>query len=166
MAARSCSIFCEDDFFGVSALAGCVRRAESAFAMEEVSVMSWTVAAIHEISTRKPILAITMMQLIGQRSIETARRTESFAAENITGRLIRCLLHFAEKIGTEAGDGSIGMIALTHETLSQYVGTSRELVTKTMNDLRHQGLLQFSRKGISFHAAALRNLVDRRGVAA
>jgi CRP-like cAMP-binding protein len=37
---------------------------------------------------------------------------------------------------------------VTHELFSQYVGTSREIVTHYMNQFRKQGLLQYSRKGM------------------
>ena len=44
---------------------------------------------------------------------------------------------------------------LTHQVLSEYVGTSREIVTFQMNHLRQLGLLSYSRKGVSLHTEAL-----------
>jgi hypothetical protein len=41
------------------------------------------------------------------------------------------------------------MIPFTHELLSQYVGTSREIVTHYMNQFRRQGYLRYSRKRLS-----------------
>ena len=49
----------------------------------------------------------------------------------------------------------------THELLSQYVGTSREIVTHYMNQLRRQGYLKYSRKGISLNREALRDWLRR-----
>ena len=46
------------------------------------------------------------------------------------------------------------MIPFTHELLSQYVGTSREIVTHYMNQFRRQGYLRYSRKGILLHRDA------------
>jgi len=40
------------------------------------------------------------------------------------------------------------MPPLTHDFLSQYVGTSREIITHYMNHFRRQGYLRYSRKGI------------------
>ena len=53
-------------------------------------------------------------------------------------------------------DGSVQMIPFTHELLSQYVGTSREIVTHYMNQFRRQGYLRYSRKGIMLYRDALR----------
>jgi CRP-like cAMP-binding protein len=46
---------------------------------------------------------------------------------------------------------------LTHQVISEYVGTSREIVTFQMNHLRQQGFLRYSRRGIDVYAAALRD---------
>ena len=40
--------------------------------------------------------------------------------------------------------------------ISEYVGTSREIVTFQMNHLRQKGFLRYSRKGIQVYADALR----------
>jgi hypothetical protein len=45
---------------------------------------------------------------------------------------------------------------LTHHVISEYVGTSREIVTFQMNQLRQKGYLRYSRKGIQVYSDALR----------
>jgi len=75
--------------------------------------------------------------------------------DNIARRLARSLIRFSEKLGHKAEDGSVQMIPFTHELLSQYVGTSREIVTHYMNQFRRQGLLRYSRKGILLYREAM-----------
>ena len=48
------------------------------------------------------------------------------------------------------------MVPFTHELLSQYVGTSREMVTHYMNQFRRQGYLRYSRKGIILYKDAFK----------
>jgi CRP-like cAMP-binding protein len=45
---------------------------------------------------------------------------------------------------------------ITHELLAKYVGTSREIVTQHMSQLRRKGLLDYSRAGIEFDPVDLR----------
>jgi len=45
---------------------------------------------------------------------------------------------------------------LTHQLISEYVGTSREIVTFQLNHLRQQGYLRYSRQGIQVSTDALR----------
>ncbi len=42
------------------------------------------------------------------------------------------------------------MMPLTHELLSQYVGTSREIVTHYMNQFRRQGTCAIHAKAFSY----------------
>ncbi len=49
------------------------------------------------------------------------------------------------------------MMPLTHELLSQYVGTSREIVTHCMNQFRREHCVHYSRKdGILVYRDALK----------
>jgi CRP-like cAMP-binding protein len=66
------------------------------------------------------------------------------------------LLRFAERLGSPGDDGSVRIPPLTHQVISEYVGTSREIVTFQMNYLRQKGLLRYSRKGIQVHMDSLR----------
>jgi CRP-like cAMP-binding protein len=60
-------------------------------------------------------------------------------------------------LGVEEQDGSVRMAPFTHELLSQYVGTSREIVTHYMNQFRRQGYLRYSRKGIILYRDAFKD---------
>jgi len=150
-------IYQPDEFFGESAFLGNSQRAEMAVALENIKVMTWTTADIEEISMKRPKLAIAMMQLLVQRSVDFAHRIESFSVDNIARRLARTLIRFSERLGARQDDGSIQMIPFTHELLSQYVGTSREIVTHYMNQFRRQGHLRYSRKGIMLHRDSMRD---------
>jgi len=159
-------IYQPDEFFGESALLGPAQRTELACALENTRVMTWTTAEIEDIATRRPKLAIALLQLLVQRSIDFGSRIESFSTDNISRRLARSLVRFSERLGTEAEDGSIQMIPFTHELLSQYVGTSREIVTHFMNQFRRQGYLRYSRKGIMVQRDALKDWLSHDQVAA
>ncbi len=150
-------IYQADEFFGESAFLTQANRAELAVALEGTKLMTWTTAEIEDISMRRPKLAVALMQLLVQRSVDFAERIESFSVDNIARRLARTLIRFSERLGLRADDGSIQMIPFTHELLSQYVGTSREIVTHYMNLFRRQGYLRYSRKGILLYRDAMKD---------
>jgi CRP/FNR family cyclic AMP-dependent transcriptional regulator len=159
-------IYQPDEFFGESAFVGQSQRTELSVALENTKLMTWTTAEIEDIATRRPKLAIALLQLLVQRSMDFGSRIESFSVDNIARRLARALIRFSERLGQEAEDGSVQMIPFTHELLSQYVGTSREIVTHHMNQFRRQGYLRYSRKGILLHRDALREWLRQEPVAA
>lgn len=153
-------IYQPDDFFGECAFVDGARHPEIAVAIEETRVMCWSVAEIEDLAGRKPALAIALVQLLVQRSLEFGARIESLSTDSIAQRLARALLRFSDRLGHPDGDGGMRMIPFTHELLSQYVGTSREIVTQYMNRFRRSGLLQYSRKGIQLNIAATRAWLD------
>ena len=145
-----------DDFFGESALLSLPHRTESAAALENVKLMAWTTAEIEDIINKRPRLAVALLQILAQRTIDFGQRIESFSVDNIQRRLARTLIRFSERLGTGEPDGSTRMTPFTHELLSQYVGTSREIVTHYMNQFRRDGYLRYSRKGITLYRDAFK----------
>jgi len=154
-------IYQPDEFFGECGFLGEKQRVEEAVALDATKVMTWSTAEIEDLMIRRPKLGIALVQLLVRRSMDFGARIESFSIDNIGRRLVRSLVRFSERLGRDSGDGSIEMMPFTHELLSQYVGTSREIVTHYMNQLRRQGYLKYSRKGISLNREALREWLRR-----
>jgi CRP/FNR family transcriptional regulator len=156
-------IYQPDEFFGESAFLNLQFRPEQATALENTKLMTWSAAEIEEIVSRRPRLAIALLQIMAQRTLEFTHRIESFSVDNIARRLARSLIRFSERLGVVEPDGTVRMTPFTHELLSQYVGTSREIVTHYMNQFRRQGLLRYSRKGIVLYLEAFKNWLRENG---
>src|SRR5712692_9275763 len=150
-------IYQPDEFFGESAFLNLPHRSEQATAMENCKLMTWTASEIEDIVVKRPRLAVALLQILVQRTIDFGHRIESFSVDNIARRLARSLIRFSERLGTPEDDGSTRMVPFTHELLSQYVGTSREIVTHYMNLFRRQGFLRYSRKGIILYRDAVKD---------
>jgi CRP/FNR family transcriptional regulator, cyclic AMP receptor protein len=155
-------IYQREEFFGESAFLHAPTRGEQAVALENTKVMTWTMAEIEEIVMRRPRLGVALLQMLARRSIEFGHRIESLSVDNVARRLGRALIRFSERLGQNAGDGSVQMMPFTHELLSQYVGTSREIVTHFMNQFRRKGYLRYSRKGITVHRDALKSWFEQQ----
>ncbi len=149
-------IFTTDDFFGENALLGESQIAERAVALDSVSLMSWTSQEIEEQVERQPRLGIALLQMLVKRVLDYEERMQNLAIAKTPERVVRALLRFAERLGTRTDDGSVTIPPLTHQIISEFVGTSREIVTFHMNHLRQKGYLRYSRKGIQIYVEALR----------
>lgn len=155
-------VFTTDDFFGENSILGFAHCAERAVALDAVSLMSWTSQEIEEQVERQPRLGIALLQMLVKRAVDCQERLESFALDKTPERLVRSLLRFADRLGSRSDDGSIEILPLTHQVISEYVGTSREIVTFQMNHLRQKGYLRYSRKGIQVYVEALRERLRAR----
>jgi CRP/FNR family cyclic AMP-dependent transcriptional regulator len=150
-----------DELFGESAFVNGHRRTEQATALENAQLMIWPISAVEDLVTKRPRLAVSLLQISAQRTVDFAHRIESFSIDNIARRLARSLIRFSERLGTPKGDGSVGMMPFTHELLSRYIGTSREIVTFYMNQFRKQGYLRYSRQEIVLYPDALAGWIAR-----
>jgi CRP/FNR family transcriptional regulator, cyclic AMP receptor protein len=149
-----------DELFGESAFLDLPRRSERAQAIEKAEVMTWPISEMEELVTKRPRLAVALLQVVALRNAEYTRRIESFAIDSIERRLARSLLRFSERLGTQEESGSVWMIPLTQEMLSRYIGTSREVVSHHMNRFRKHGYVNYSRRGISLHRETLKTVLD------
>jgi CRP/FNR family transcriptional regulator len=159
-----------DEIFGESSFLDSRCRSDRAIAAEASKAMAWAVSGVEDLVTKRPRLAVALLQILAQRNARAALRIESFATDSIEQRLARSLLRFSERLGTMEEDGTERMMPLTHALLSQYVGTSREIVTHYMTRFRKQGYVRYSRDGIVLYRNALKTMLDngacRTGAAA
>jgi CRP-like cAMP-binding protein len=150
-----------EELFGESAFVNGHRRTEQATALESTRLMIWPICAVEDLVTKRPRLAVSLLQISAQRSVDFAHRIESFSIDNVERRLARSLIRFSDRLGTAEEDGGIRMMPFTHELLSRHVGTTREIVTVHMNHFRKQGYLRYSRQEIVLYRDALAAWVAR-----
>jgi CRP-like cAMP-binding protein len=152
-----------EGLFGESCLVGPLNRNESASALDNVTLMSWSRAEIEQQVEREPRLGIALSQYLVRECLELQDRIESMAVHKTPERVMLALLQLATDLGTPAPDGATRVASLTHHTIAEFVGTSREIVTFQMNRLRRLGLIRYSRKFIDVYAPAIRDSLKQHG---
>jgi CRP/FNR family transcriptional regulator len=153
-----------EGLFGESALIGAPRRSEAAVALDNVTVMSWSSAEIEQQIEREPRLGLALSQYMIRQCIELQDRIESMAIYKTPERVMLALVQLADGLGTAMTDGATRVGALTHHTVAEYVGTSREIVTFQLNRLRRMGLLRYSRKHMDIYTGAIKEALREQGV--
>jgi CRP/FNR family transcriptional regulator len=161
MVARIVSV---EGLFGESALIGAPRRSEAAIALDNVTVMSWSSGEIEQQIEREPRLGLALSQYMIRQCIELQDRIESMAIYKTPERVMLALVQLADSLGTPMTDGSTRVAALTHHTVAEYVGTSREIVTFQLNRLRRLGMLRYSRKHMDIYTGAIKDVLREQGV--
>lgn len=149
-----------DELFGESVFLNSQLPPDQAIALEDTDVMSWPARDVQEIVLRCPRLGIALLQLVVRRSTDLSQRIESFSIDNVPRRLARSLIRFSERLGIEQEDGSVRMPAFPHHLLSEYVGTSREIVTSYMNNFRKQGYVRYSRAEVVVYREQFSRLLE------
>jgi len=135
--------------------------AESAVTMDETSIMNWTRNEIENQIERDPRLGIALSQFLVRQCLELQARIESMAVRKTPERVMLALLQLANAVGKPNADGSVRIGSLTHQTLAQYVGTSREVVSFQLNRLRRTGAIKYSRRFMDVQAQALEKALQK-----
>jgi CRP-like cAMP-binding protein len=150
-----------DDLFGESSLVGAGTRAESAMALDAVTLMAWSRMEIEQNIENNPRLGIALWQYLTRQGLKMQDRIESMAARKTPERVMLGLLQLAGDLGVATADGGLRLGALPHHTIAEFVGTSREIVTYQMNQLRRRGLITYSRKHIEVKPLAMKETLLR-----
>jgi len=153
-----------EGLFGESCLIGDTRRNEWATALEPVSAMAWTGAEVVLQIEREPRLGVALSQYLVRQCAEMQQRVENMATHKTPERIMLALLQLAADLGVPRPDGTVRLASLTHHTIADYVGTSREIVTFQMNQLRRIDLVQYCRQYLDVAIEPMEKNLRAKGV--
>jgi CRP-like cAMP-binding protein len=145
----ACNLVHKGGLFGEPALIDAPHRSDTAVALDSVTLMAWSRAEIEHQVDRNPGLGLALSRCLARHCMQLSERMKTMVVHRTTERVMLAMLQFAKEAGVAMADGSIRVESLTHQTLAEYVGTSREVVTFQLNYLRRLGLLRYNRMYIN-----------------
>src|SRR5713101_1156911 len=93
--------------------------------------------------TQTPGIAVALLRKLSRRLRRVDEKVGSLVLLDVNGRVAQLLLDLAD----EAGADRITR-RLTHHTIAQMIGSSRETVSRTMRELVEKGYIEISRREI------------------
>jgi CRP/FNR family cyclic AMP-dependent transcriptional regulator len=154
------AIYTAGEVFGESCLTGSGKRFESAIAMRPTFV--------RRVSRRELLAEVeragaweTLLRHLASRLAERQIAVFDLVTTASERRLAKVLLMFAEKLGTADGPYLRLGQSVSHEELSQVVGTTRPRVTEFMQRFRTAGLIETAGRSISVHRQRMREFLSR-----
>jgi CRP/FNR family transcriptional regulator, cyclic AMP receptor protein len=91
-----------------------------------------------------PLVAWSLLQELSRRLRRADEQIGSLVLLDVEGRVARLLLDAADETGALPTDRR-----LTHQTIAQMIGASRETVSRTMREFQDQGLISVVRRQIT-----------------
>lgn len=138
------SVLGEGSFFGEMALLDDEPRSAHVIAMEDASVLALRREDFQARLRSSPEVAIALLRELSGRLRRADEKIGGLVLLDVNGRVAELMLRLAEE---EGGDRITRK--LTHHTIAQMIGSSRETVSRTMRDFAERGLLQVTRKEIT-----------------
>ncbi len=143
-------ILSKGDIFGEMVVLGEDKRTDFAQAVEnDTHVCQMNIDDLQDLMLDNKVFAITINKLIGLRIRKLERRLDSLVFKDVRTRLVEFIRDLARDSGVEQGAGMTVRHFYTHKDIADLIGTSRQTVTTTFNDLKNEGLIDFKRKEIS-----------------
>lgn len=137
------SVLGPGEFFGEMALIDDEPRSAHVIAMEDSSLLVLRREDFQGILRQSPGIALALLRELSRRLRRVDEKVGSLVLLDVNGRVAQLLLDLADE---ESGDRITRR--LTHHTIAQMIGSSRETVSRTMRELIDKGLIQVSRRDI------------------
>jgi CRP/FNR family cyclic AMP-dependent transcriptional regulator len=147
------SVLGEGTFFGEMALLDDEPRSAHVIAMEDSAVLALRREDFRTRLRNSPEVAIALLRELSRRLRRADDQIGSLVLLDVNGRVAELLVRLADE---EGGDRITRK--LTHATIAQMIGSSRETVSRTMRELQDRGLVAVTRQDIT--------LTDRPGLGA
>ena len=136
--------------FGDMPLAGQQMYGAYAEALSDCMICVLGRADLEKLIETKPLVAIRLLEIVGQRLVEAESVLEAFAFQGVPARLATLLVRLS---GREGADEERGY---SHQDLAEMIGSYRETVTAALDDFKRRGLVSVGRRHIQ--------ILERRGL--
>lgn len=105
---------------------------------------------------KRPVVRRSLLTLFAHQLRSAHRKIGVHALMNVKDRLLYTLMELAEQQGRSAPDGEGVLVERpTHRELAEHIGSSREVVTRTLDELVEEGVLEGKGKVIEVPQTAL-----------
>jgi CRP-like cAMP-binding protein len=136
------------DAFGVVAVLSEVQYPVSAQAVEDSQVLSWDRAAMRELMTQIPRIAINSVQILAGRVRDFQDRVRELSTERVERRIARALIRLARQTGKKVREGVLIDLPLSRQDLAEMSGTTLFTVSRTLSQWESKGLIQSGRERV------------------
>lgn len=137
------------EMFGELGLSGMTERPDFAASLKNsVDAIRVPVRVLKDLINQNPEVGLRMIEKLGARITRSEKRLEQLVFNDARTRIIGFLKEQAEKNGVKFADETLIRHGFTHQDMANITGTSRQLVTIVLNELKKENLINFDRSSI------------------
>jgi CRP/FNR family transcriptional regulator, cyclic AMP receptor protein len=137
--------------FGESSLTGENLRRDFAYAMDDqLEVLELNADAVLMVMRGNFAFAQSLLYFLGERLRYTESQLENVVLKDSRSRIVEFLHQMGHEQGRRVGFETLVKHNMTHQDIADLTGTSRQMVTAVLNQLKRSNVLYFNRKKILF----------------
>ncbi len=133
------------EYFGEMAMIDGEPRSATIMTREQTELLIFYKADLRQVFAQNPDIVFNLLKGLTRRLRKANQQIESLALMDVYGRVATLLTESSKP------QGSVMVIreALTHQEIANMVGSSREMVSRILNELIRGGFIQVDKKIIS-----------------
>jgi len=118
------------------------RRSATVETLEDSELLVLSGVQFLKVLEGRPAIALSVIRTLSHRLRDTSSRIRSLVFLDTYSRVGRYLLDLAQQQGRELADGSLLVLRPTHQDIANFIGTTRETVSRALGELQSQGLIR------------------------
>lgn len=143
------NLFYPGEMFGELGISGISERPDFAGTFKAgADVLRVPLEAMKELIKRNPEVGQRMIAKLGERLTRSEKRLEELVFNDARTRIIDFIKEQKDRCGSAYGDEIMVNHGFTHQDMANITGTSRQLVTIVLNELRRKKVINFDRTSI------------------
>lgn len=139
---KTLSLLGPGECFGEMAIITNLPRSASALALEDSTLLMLKREILVSHLQNHPEVPLRIIEVLCQRLTEANEQIKSLTFDSVAARLANHLVSLAEKFGETEGNSWHIRIRLTHQELADLVGSTREIVTRTLKLFGDEGSVE------------------------
>jgi CRP/FNR family transcriptional regulator, cyclic AMP receptor protein len=136
------------DFFGEMSLLDGKTSPATVSAMEDSKIISVSGIDFHKHLMHNERVLLQIINVLCGR-LRQVWQTQSLSSSTADAKIRMGLYQLAKRHGIQDAHGTIIDLKITHQELSEMVGTSRETVTRVLTRLREEGIIEVEQRRIT-----------------
>ena len=120
----------------------------NAEAVKQTRTFAIPVRSFEQLLLSTPTIAVKVLRVLGAKIRELQEKLQEITYQDVRHRISAILLRLAEAHGTTQNGAVVLRLPVTHQDLASMAGTSRESVSRMLNDLRRCNILEMNRNHI------------------
>lgn len=135
-------IFSDGDFFGEMSLVRDQAATYSAEVLKDTKVCVIRKDDFRRLMREHPEILLKITEELSERLERMETMVQRMGSPDADARIITALLEFSRKYGTPHRDGRLITLPLSREGLANYIGVTRETVSRKLHHLQAKGLIK------------------------
>ena len=129
------------DVFGEVVLFGINNYPATARTMEDIKVNFLNRDDFKEYFNKNPQIAWGMLKVMAKKLAKAQHRIENLGLRNTKGRVARLIMDLLDDFGDKQDEF---VLDISQSDLANFIGTSRETVSRTLSEFRKKDLLKMT----------------------